>query len=126
MNHRHTLFVNAYIKSGGNATEAAIEAGYSKRSAYNQGQRMMRNDEILKEIRKAQRQASKDAAITVEEIVKKISLLSIKSRSENVKLKCYDLLMKHLGGYVNDLALLAKMDDEDVEKLAVKLAQKIN
>jgi phage terminase small subunit len=43
---KQRLFVAEYPKDL-NATRAAIRAGYSKRSAYNQGQRMMKNDDAI-------------------------------------------------------------------------------
>jgi len=42
-------FAQAYILHR-NATEAAKAAGYSPRSAYNQGYRMLKNDEIVERI----------------------------------------------------------------------------
>lgn len=35
------------IKNGGNATQAAIAAKYSEKTAYSQGQRLLKNDDIL-------------------------------------------------------------------------------
>ncbi|WP_062264269.1 terminase small subunit [Endozoicomonas arenosclerae] len=50
MNKKQESFVSEYLMSG-NATDAAIKAGYSKRSAYNQGHRLlMNNDEVSKAI----------------------------------------------------------------------------
>ncbi len=50
LNKRQKTFAEAYAIPGtecyGNATKSAIRAGYSERSAYNTGQRMMKNDEI--------------------------------------------------------------------------------
>lgn len=45
MNKRQRKFADEYLIDC-NATQAAIRAGYSEKSAYNQGQRMMKNDEI--------------------------------------------------------------------------------
>ena len=42
-------FAQAYVLHR-NATEAAKTAGYSKRAAYNQGYRMLKNDEITERI----------------------------------------------------------------------------
>ena len=42
-------FAQAYVLHR-NATEAAKAAGYSARSAYNQGYRMLKNDEIVERI----------------------------------------------------------------------------
>lgn len=47
MNEKQKKFCMYYIESL-NATQAAIQAGYSEQSAYNHGCRMMKNDEIKK------------------------------------------------------------------------------
>lgn len=48
LNHKQKLFVEAYA---GNATEAALAAGYKKKSARAQGQRLLTNADIVKAIR---------------------------------------------------------------------------
>lgn len=49
LNARQEAFVNEYLKCR-NAAEAARRAGYSARSARQQGQRLLTNDDILAEI----------------------------------------------------------------------------
>ena len=58
LNDRQQLFVTEYVKDM-NATKAAERAGYSKRTAYSQGQRLLKNveiknavDNLLLEVRK--------------------------------------------------------------------------
>ena len=58
LNDRQQLFVTEYVKDM-NATKAAERAGYSKRTAYSQGQRLLKNveiknavDELLIKVRK--------------------------------------------------------------------------
>jgi len=48
MTARQRAFVEAYTD---NATEAAIKAGYSPKTAYSQGQRLLKNVEIAQAIR---------------------------------------------------------------------------
>lgn len=43
---RYRKFVIEYFNCGGNQTQAAINAGYSPRSAYMQGSRLMKNDKL--------------------------------------------------------------------------------
>lgn len=54
LNKRQMAFAEAYAIPGtemhGNATKSAIYAGYSEKTAYSQGQRMLKNVEILKTI----------------------------------------------------------------------------
>lgn len=45
-------FVEAYLANGFNATKAAKAAGYSEKTAYSQGGRLLKNVEIKQEIEK--------------------------------------------------------------------------
>ena len=49
LSEKQERFAQAYILHR-NATEAAKAAGYAPRSAYNQGYRMLKNDEIVERI----------------------------------------------------------------------------
>ena len=49
---KQKAFADEYIKNGGNATQAAIAAKYSEKTAYSQGQRLLKNDDILNYIAK--------------------------------------------------------------------------
>ena len=49
-----------------NATQAAILAGYSTKTAYSQGQRLLKKDEIQDAIREANRKRSEATGITAE------------------------------------------------------------
>ena len=57
LNAMRQAFVEAFC---GNATEAALKAGYSPKTAYSQGQRLLKNDEVKAAI--AARQAPNSAA----------------------------------------------------------------
>ena len=57
-------FVEAYC---GNATEAALEAGYSPKTAYSQGQRLLKNVEVKAAIAARQAPASSARIATREE-----------------------------------------------------------
>lgn len=47
---RRALFVEAYVANGGNATNAAKDAGYSAKTAYSAGGRLLKDVEIAAEI----------------------------------------------------------------------------
>jgi len=102
MNYKNELFVSEYIQSG-NATESAIKAGYSNKTAYSIGQRLLKNVEIMEQIEKYKNEVSKVAIITVAEIIKELVTITKGNPNEYVKLKAFDMMLKHLGGYKNDL-----------------------
>lgn len=69
---RARRFVEAYIANGGNATSAAIQAGYSPRSAYNQGYRLMKDDEVGRLLEQRKQQVAKRLEISTERILRKL------------------------------------------------------
>lgn len=61
------IFIKEYLVDR-NATQAAIRAGYSKRTAYSQGQRLLKDVEVAAEINKANEKANERNEITVDRI----------------------------------------------------------
>lgn len=59
MTEQWEIFATEYARTG-NATQSAIVAGYSETSAYNQGYRLMKNDEVVKRIAEIQHQMSQE------------------------------------------------------------------
>lgn len=49
---RQLAFIDAYLANGFNATQAALTAGYSAKTAYSQGQRLLKHVEIAAAVRK--------------------------------------------------------------------------
>ena len=56
---RRERFAREYVKNGGNASDAAKKAGYSEKTAYSSGQRMLKNVEVLAYIAKLQEEIEK-------------------------------------------------------------------
>ena len=59
---KQDAFVKAYLLNGFNATQAAIEAGYSEKTAYSIGNENLSKPEIKKAIEKHQKQSSENFA----------------------------------------------------------------
>ena len=124
MTHKMNLFISEYLLSG-NASDAAIKAGYSKKTAYSQGQRMLKNVEIKNMIKNHQEKVSKNAEITVLKLVTEIRIIAISSKVERNRLKAYDMLMKYIGGYINELSVIQKLSEIDLESLADKVIERL-
>ena len=125
MNHKRKIFVSEYAKSG-NATESAKKAGYSDRTAYSTGQRLLKNAEIVKEISKIQNEALENAEMSVTEVVNLVKGIATSGKSETVRLRAMDMLLKYLGAYNDDMKLILKMNDIEIGKLADKVIDKLN
>lgn len=117
MNLRRSLFISEYLLCG-NATESAIKAGYSKRTAYSQGQRLLKNDEIMNQVIRGQERVQEEAEVKLKEVVLQIKKLAYSGETETIRLKALDMLMKHLGGYADNLKILAMLDEEKLLELA--------
>ena len=117
-------FVEEYLVDL-NATQAAIRAGYSERTAYSIGQRLLKKVEVQEAIQQAQNKRSERTQITQDEVIrrlienvdismgKKATVITIPSKSENGEVvgndvaqfvyepsaanKALELLGKHLG-----------------------------
>ena len=69
-------FVQEYIVDL-NATEAAKRAGYSERTAYSQGQRLLKNAEVQTAIGKAQTVREKRTGITADRVLKELARIGL-------------------------------------------------
>jgi phage terminase small subunit len=68
LNDRQARFVAEYLLDL-NATQAAVRAGYSARSAYSTGERMLRNAEVAAAIAEAQAARSRRTEVTADRVV---------------------------------------------------------
>lgn len=69
LTNRQKAFVEAYLANGFNATQAAITAGYSAKTAYSQGSRLLRNVEVQTAIQARM----KDLAMSADEAMLRLS-----------------------------------------------------
>lgn len=89
---KQRLFVEAYLANP-NATQAAINAGYSKKTAGSQGERLLRNVEIAALLEKR----VDEAIITANEVLLGVKEIAVsKEERSSDRLKAYELLGKHL------------------------------
>lgn len=71
LNKKKTLFVKAY-RVDRNATNAAIAAGYSPKTAYSAGYRLLKNVEIQQEIERQDAELAKKLDLSVEWVIKRL------------------------------------------------------
>lgn len=71
-------FCEYYVALGGNATKAAIAAGYSEKSARQQGSRLLTNVDIVAYTRVLQKLLIKSSGLSKESLL--LDLVEIKSR----------------------------------------------
>lgn len=85
MNPKQTRFVQEYLIDT-NATQAAIRAGYSKKTAYSQGQRLLKNAEVAAAVAVGQAVISEKLGVTAEDVAAELALLGFADMGTYIKL----------------------------------------
>lgn len=92
-------FVRQYLVDL-NATQAAVRAGYSERTAYSVGQRLLKNVEIQRAVAAAQAKRARRVEIKAEDVLRGVIEVTTQARDSGdlkTALKGYELQGKHLG-----------------------------
>ena len=74
LNPKQIKFVQEYLIDM-NATAAAKRAGYSEKTAYSQGQRLLKKDEIKEELEKARQRHEIQTDISKKKILEKLWMI---------------------------------------------------
>jgi len=143
-NNRHELFSREYVIDY-NGTQAAIRAGYSKKTAHVQASELLKNPKVLARIKELQKEQTERLAITADWVVHQLVDVVKKSKEpepvmkwdpDHKKLvesgeytfdskgatKALELLGKHLGMYTDkveekvDMQLNIAIDYGDEEE----------
>ena len=94
MNQRQKAFCDVYIATL-NATESAEKAGYSKKTAYSIGQRLLKNVEVKKYLQKMMQKADKSRIATAEEVLEYLTMVVRNKREKTSdRTKAAELLGK--------------------------------
>ena len=97
---KQARFVRAYIDNGGNATQAAITAGYNQKTARQIGSENLTKPYIQEAIRELTEAREKSAGITAEWVRQQIAQIAQnESAKDQDRLKALDMLAKMLGLY---------------------------
>lgn len=137
-------FVNEYLVDL-NATQAAIRAGYSEKTAYSQGQRLLKNVEIQEHLQKRQADLQNDA-VTPEKVIEELAKIGFSKSTDfaingapiidgaehktSSKLKALELIGKRFGMF-DDVSATVEITDnrkaaaglstEELKRLAEQL-----
>lgn len=90
MNPKRARFVTEYLKDA-NATQAAIRAGYSKKTAGSQGHDLLKEPEISEAIGKR----TEKAAMSADEVLQGLAEIARDGKKDSDKVSALGLLGKH-------------------------------
>lgn len=101
MNTRRRAFVNAYLgEAKGNATKAAVIAGYSEATARQAGSRLLTFPDVKAAIEEGQAAANERAGMSAQAIISELSAIAqrpVEKVSAQAKLKALELVGKAQG-----------------------------
>lgn len=115
-------FCEEYAASG-NATQSAIAAGYSPKTAYSIGEENLRKPEIIAEIKRVSQRATKARIMKIEARKERLSEIAWNSVDENAVIRSIEALNKMDGLYIQkhevqvtrSLADIIKEIDDDAD-----------
>ena len=99
MMQRKAEFVSHYMITK-NATESARRCGYSEKSAYNQGYRLMNDDDVQKMLALEQQNTKERHLKEHDDIIERLkeeALGDVSGHTGGSRLKALELLMKYYG-----------------------------
>ena len=124
LNDKQEKFAQSYILHR-NATEAARAAGYSKASAYNQGYRLLQNDEVKERIEDLEKELTTDVDV-VTEIENQYTFAKANGHT-NSAIKALELLSRVRGAKSNkELEMTAEeLESNIIESLKILGKEKV-
>lgn len=117
LNDKQQRFCDEYLIDL-NATQAAIRAGYSQKTAYSQGQRLLKHAEAKIYIEARMAEKEKELIADQDEVLKYLTnVLRGKSQSEIV-------VVENIGDFTSEARLIQKAPDEKERLKAAELLGK--
>ena len=84
INPKQQRFVDEYLVDL-NATQAAIRAGYSKATAYSQGQRLLKHAEVGAEVAKRRQKVADKLEVTAERVVQELARIGFANMADYMR-----------------------------------------
>ena len=113
LNARQKSFCEFYVVSG-NATEAAIKAGYKEKYAGVNADKLLKNTNIQKYIEELQEKAKGNRIMTAIERREFLTKMILKEETKDTdRLKALDILNKMDGEYTQKLEVKGELKSED-------------
>ena len=132
MNARQQRFVGEYLVDL-NATQAAIRAGYSERTAYSIGHENLKKPEIQKAIRERQENLAENLEVTQQMVINGLyaeANFHGEGASHSARITAWGLLAKHLGMLIDRKIIRIKrlddMGDEELRQIAGQVIEELD
>lgn len=121
LNDKQRSFCDEYLIDL-NATQAAIRAGYSEKTAYSIGQRLLKDVEVQNYISKRQKERSERTEITQDKVLKELAVIAFANTTDFARIvekQTADENGKVIKYKTVDLTLTSELSEEQQRALAV-------
>jgi phage terminase small subunit len=110
MTPKQEAFAIEYLKDK-NATQAAIRAGYSAKTARSIACEMLARSDIQQFVRQRQEEALKNATVTVDGIVEQLRAIAANTLAKDSdKIRALELIGKYLGMFTERVEMKGQID----------------
>jgi len=117
------LFAYAYFQNGGNATQAAIEAGYSKKTATSCGSRLLTYENVSALIKSLNDQVKERVIVTKEQIAKELMKVGFadlrKAYTVDGALKAIRDLDDDIAGAITGVKVMEEFEGSGEDRLKI-------
>lgn len=120
MNPKQARFVAEYLVDL-NSTQAAIRAGYSAKTAYQIGSRLLKNVEVASAVEAGQAKLAAGLGVTVEKIVAELAKLGFSNMQDYMKVGPDGQPRLHFGDLTRDQA--AALNEVTVEEVVTSVGE---
>ena len=111
-------FVRHYVQSG-NTTQSAIEAGYSPRSAKQEGHRLLTFADVQAEIAALEATQHEADQVNREFVIAGLRELALNAKTESSRVRSYELIGKFLGMFHEQVEVHAVHDVTPLEEFSI-------
>jgi len=112
-----------------NATQAALRAGYSPKTAYSQGQRLLKDAEVASLIADKTQKTATRLELTAEMVLNGLMEIALHGEREANRVRSWELLGKHLALFADRLEVTqvpaSDLVKQWVEALEADLQEKV-
>lgn len=102
MNPKQEAFAREYVVDS-NATQAAIRAGYSPKTAYAQGSRLLTYVEVRAAVQQQREQRALDVELTADVVLSGLLDIALHGNVDSARVRAFELLGKHLSLFTDRL-----------------------
>ena len=108
-------FARLYVQSG-NATQSAVEAGYSPRSAKQEGHRLLTFADVKREVAELEREQREAEKVDREYVIRGLRRLAENAESESARVRALELLGKSLRMFTEQIEVHTTHDVSELEQ----------